>query len=138
MNLGYRSISCSSSCSPVLFQVIHAVLSLVLALVSSILFLLFLAWFFKKLIYCFCLIICMCFCSYLKDCNMHTFLSLYRVSILPLYLFIYLFIKGTLFVYLFVYGCIGSSLLHGLSLVAVSGGYSSLQCMGFSLWWIPL
>ena len=27
---------------------------------------------------------------------------------------------------------------HGLSLVAVSGGYSSLQCSGFSLWWLLL
>ena len=26
----------------------------------------------------------------------------------------------------------------GLSLVAVSRGYSSLQCMGFSLWWLLL
>ena len=25
---------------------------------------------------------------------------------------------------------------HGLSLVAASGGYSSLQCAGFSLWWL--
>ena len=27
---------------------------------------------------------------------------------------------------------------HGLSLVAASGGYSSLWCMGFSLWWLLL
>ena len=27
---------------------------------------------------------------------------------------------------------------HGLSLVAVSGGYSSLQCVGFSLRWLLL
>ena len=26
---------------------------------------------------------------------------------------------------------------HGLPLVVVSGGYSSLCCMGFSLWWLP-
>ena len=26
----------------------------------------------------------------------------------------------------------------GLSLVAGSGGYSSLRCTGFSLWWLPL
>ena len=26
---------------------------------------------------------------------------------------------------------------HGLPLVVVSGGYSSLLCMGFSLWWLP-
>ena len=28
--------------------------------------------------------------------------------------------------------------VHGLSLVAVSGGYSSLWCTGFSLWWLLL
>ena len=28
------------------------------------------------------------------------------------------------------------SAVHGLSLVAASGGYSSLRCMGFSLWWL--
>ena len=27
---------------------------------------------------------------------------------------------------------------HGLSLVAASGGYSSLWCAGFSLWWLLL
>ena len=27
---------------------------------------------------------------------------------------------------------------HGLSLVAASGGYSLLRCMGFSLRWVPL
>ena len=27
---------------------------------------------------------------------------------------------------------------HGLSLVAASGGYSSLLCAGFSLWWLLL
>ena len=28
--------------------------------------------------------------------------------------------------------------VHGLSLVAMSGGYSSLWCTGFSLWWLLL
>ena len=28
--------------------------------------------------------------------------------------------------------------VHGLSLVAASGGYSSLRCAGFSLWWLLL
>ena len=43
------------------------------------------------------------------------------------------------FVCLFVFfGCIGSSLLRRLSLVAVSGGYSLLQCTGFSLQWLLL
>ena len=35
--------------------------------------------------------------------------------------------------------CAGSSLLlHGLSLIVASGGYSSLLCAGFSLWWLLL
>ena len=44
------------------------------------------------------------------------------------------------FIYLFIYfGCVGSSLLRtGFSLAVVSGGYSSLRCAGFSLWWILL
>ena len=38
------------------------------------------------------------------------------------------------FFYLYIYGCIGSLLLRmGFSLVAASGGYSSLRCVGFSL-----
>ena len=43
-----------------------------------------------------------------------------------LYFFIYLWLR-----WVFVAAC-------GLSLVAVSGGYSSLRCMGFSLWWLLL
>ena len=39
---------------------------------------------------------------------------------------------------LFIFGCIGSLLLRGLSLVVVSGGYSSLWCAGFSLRWLVL
>ena len=35
-----------------------------------------------------------------------------------------------------IFCCIGSLLLRGLSLVAVSRGYSSLQCAGFSLRWL--
>ena len=34
---------------------------------------------------------------------------------------------------LFIYGCTGSLLLLRHSLVGASGGYTSLQCMGFSL-----
>ena len=45
------------------------------------------------------------------------------------------FIDSALF---FNFGCVGSSLLRGLSLVAVSGGYSWLQCTGFSLRWLLL
>ena len=41
---------------------------------------------------------------------------------------------GEFYIYLFIYGCIGSSLLHaGFSLVAASGGCSSLRHVGFSL-----
>ena len=39
---------------------------------------------------------------------------------------------------LFISGCVGSSLLCGLSLAAASGGYSSMRCAGFSLWWLLL
>ena len=35
-------------------------------------------------------------------------------------------------------GRVGSSLPRGLSLVAASGGYSSLRCMDFSLQWLLL
>ena len=38
------------------------------------------------------------------------------------------FFPLNLFIYLFIYGCVGSLLLCGLSLVVVSGGYSSLRC----------
>ena len=52
---------------------------------------------------------------------------------------IYLFFIIYLFTYLFIYCCIGSSLLHaGFSLVAASGGYSSLRYAGFSLRWLLL
>ena len=50
----------------------------------------------------------------------------------------YLFLKINLF-YLF-YFCLGCVFVavHGLSLVAESGGYSLLWCAGFSLWWLLL
>ena len=56
----------------------------------------------------------------------------------PHYFFIYLFNK---FIYLFVFYfwlCRVFVAAHGLSLVAASGGYSSLWCAGFSLWWLLL
>ena len=50
-------------------------------------------------------------------------------------LFIFFFFK---FIY-FIFGCVGSLLLRvGFSLVAVSRGYSSLLCAGFSLRWLLL
>ena len=40
---------------------------------------------------------------------------------------------------LFIFGCTSSSLLHaGFSLVAASWGYSSLWCVGLSLWLLLL
>ena len=35
----------------------------------------------------------------------------------------------SLIIFYFIFDCDGSSLLHGLSLVAVTGGYSSFQCL---------
>ena len=54
------------------------------------------------------------------------------MSIFLFYLFIY---------YLFIINFWLSSVFvtaRGLSLVAVSGVYSSLRCAGFSLWWLLL
>ena len=48
------------------------------------------------------------------------------------YLFIYLF----LFIYFWL-RCVFVA-VRGLSLVVASGGYSSLRCAGFSLWWLLL
>ena len=43
------------------------------------------------------------------------------------------------YLFVFIFGCVGSSLLRmGFSLVAASGGYSSLWCTGFSLRWLFL
>ena len=41
---------------------------------------------------------------------------------------------------LFIYFCLCWVFIavRQLSLVVVSGGYSSLQCVGFSLWWLLL
>ena len=45
-----------------------------------------------------------------------------------------------LFIYLFIYFwlCWVFIAAHGLSVVVASRGYSSLQCVGFSLWWLLL
>ena len=55
---------------------------------------------------------------------------------IPLTFFLFIFLKNYLFIYfwphcVFIAAC-------GLSLVAVSGGYSSLRCAGFSWWWLLL
>ena len=52
-----------------------------------------------------------------------------------IYIFIYLFIY--LF-NLFIFGCTVFVAVHGLFLVAASGGCSWLQCVGFSFWWLLL
>ena len=54
--------------------------------------------------------------------------------------YIYLLVDKIFKVYFFFFfGCIGSSLLYtGFSLIAASGGYSSLRCAGFSLQWLLL
>ena len=46
---------------------------------------------------------------------------------------LFFFFHFYLFIYLFIYLVFVAALR--LSLVAMSGGYSSLQCAGFSLWW---
>ena len=48
------------------------------------------------------------------------------------------FLKFILFIYLFFWLCWVSAAALRLSLVASSGGYSSLQCTGFSLRWLLL
>ena len=54
------------------------------------------------------------------------------------YLF-YSFLKFFIYFNLFYFWlCWVFIAVHGLSLVAVSGGYSLLQCAGFSLWWLLL
>ena len=51
--------------------------------------------------------------------------------------FLFSFFKKKIFLFYFIFGCVGFSLLRaGLSLVEASGGYSSLQCAGFSLRWL--
>ena len=52
------------------------------------------------------------------------------------YLGILFFLNIYLFIYLWLHWVFVAA--HGLSLVAASGGYSLLQCMGFSLWWLLL
>ena len=45
--------------------------------------------------------------------------------------------KFIYFIYLFL-AALGLCSAHGLSVVVVSGDYSSLRCVGFSLWWLLL
>ena len=57
---------------------------------------------------------------------------------LPILCFFFFLVN--LFIYLFIYVwlCWVFTAARGLSLVAVSGGYSSLRCAGFSLRWLLL
>ena len=48
--------------------------------------------------------------------------------------FFFFFNKFIYFIYLWLLWVFIAA--RRLSLVAASGGYSSLQCMGFSLWWL--
>ena len=63
----------------------------------------------------------------------------YILSFLPYLLFFFniLFLKLIYFI-LFIFGSVLSVAARGLSLVAVSGGYFSLWCAGFSLLWLLL
>ena len=58
-------------------------------------------------------------------------LFIYLFILKFLILFIYLFIIYFWLRWVFVAAC-------GLSLFVASGGYSSLRCVGFSLWWLLL
>ena len=45
-------------------------------------------------------------------------------------------IFSNLFIYFYLWLSWVFVAVHGLSLVVASGGYSSLQCTGFSFWWL--
>ena len=64
--------------------------------------------------------------KHLKVCKLQFFIYFVFIYYFKLYLFIYFWLR-----WVFVAAC-------GLSLVAVSGGYSSLWCAGFSLRWLLL
>ena len=60
-----------------------------------------------------------------------------------LFLIMYLAFLFLLFIYLFLFICLFLTTvdllaLHGLRLVAASQGYSSLECLGFSIQWLLL
>ena len=69
-----------------------------------------------------------------------TLICAFLVSVCPLCsLFLFSFSFFFKYIYLFIFGCVRSLLLcAGFSLVVASGGYSSLRCAGFSLWWLLL
>ena len=81
--------------------------------------------------------------SYINNLNLIFWENIHIVSDLKIvyvfqslhnyYFFINLFI---LFIYFWLRSVFVAA--RGLSLVAVSGGYSLLRCVGFSLWWLLL
>ena len=70
------------------------------------------------------------YCSFPNFLNIYFILSCLVIAFFYIYKFIYLFIYFQLH-WVFIAVC-------GLSLVAMSGGYSSLWCVGFSLRWLLL
>ena len=71
--------------------------------------------------------------------NIYIYIFFFLKNILSSILFYSILFYSILF-YSILFGCVGSSLLctGGLSLVAASGGYSSLPCVGLSLRWLLL
>ena len=72
-----------------------------------------------------------------NTCLLSVSMSLFSFCFICL-VFIYLFIFLNLFFFKFIYFwlCWVFIAARGLSLVAASGGYSSLRCAGFSLQWL--
>ena len=52
--------------------------------------------------------------------------------------FFFFFFNKSIYLFIYFWLCWVFVAVHGLSLVATSGGYSSLRCAGFSLWWLLL
>ena len=59
-------------------------------------------------------------------------------STIFIYIYIYILINLFYFIYFYFWLCWVFIAAHGLSLVMATGGYSSLQCTDFSLWWLLL
>ena len=64
--------------------------------------------------------------------------SLIKIYFIPIFLLLYLFLKFYLFYFIYFWLHWVFIAARGLSLVVVSGGYSSLLCVGFSLRWLLL
>ena len=70
------------------------------------------------------------------DMLTHFLLFFYGIFVLLIYVSSFYFLNLFLFIYFWLRWAFVAT--HGLSLVAVSGGYSSLWCVGFSLRWLLL